>query len=129
MYEIKFEKTRLSNLETKKREMGKSYSKKIRPEKVKVLPKSNNERKNSSSDNSQPFSRKSSFVTFAETKNRELRVCENCEKINNDLFQYNQCIECGNFHCGFHRSLYHGPTDFDQWYADNLLFQKRNRIT
>lgn len=84
------------------------------PKYVEVQSKTNSIRRNSSQNNlveaqysNQPFSRKPSFVRFVETTNKELRICNICEKIDNSLVQYNQCIECGSFHCGFHRNRYH----------------------
>lgn len=51
------------------------------------------------------FSRRPSFVRFVETINKELKICEMCK--DGTIIQYNQCIECGNYHCGTHRNEYH----------------------
>jgi hypothetical protein len=55
--------------------------------------------------NNQIFSRRPSFVRFVETVNKELKLCEMCN--DGTLIQYNQCIECGKYHCGSHRNSYH----------------------
>lgn len=84
------------------------------PQTVLIHSKNNSIRRNSSQNNltaplynNQPFSRKPSFVRFVETTNKELKICNMCENIDNSLVQYNQCIDCGYFHCGFHKNRYH----------------------
>jgi len=71
------------------------------------LVRNNSDNLNTPSYNNQPFSRKPSFVRFVETINKELKICEMCNYNDNSLIQFNQCIECGNYHCGFHRRDYH----------------------
>lgn len=64
--------------------------------------------KNSNNDEllkNSPFSRKPSFVRFIETTNKVLKICDMCTE--GTLIKYNQCIECGYFHCGKHRYDYH----------------------
>ena len=84
------------------------------PKYVVVQSKNNNIRRNSSQNslnkalyNNQPLSRKPSFVRFVETTNKDLKICILCQNIDSSLVQYNQCIDCGNFHCGFHKNRYH----------------------
>lgn len=102
--------------------MGQNFSKNClgnvddiyEPQTVLIHSKNNSIRRNSSQNNlttplynNQPFSRKPSFVRFVETTNKELKICNMCENIDNSLVQYNQCIDCGYFHCGFHKNRYH----------------------
>jgi len=82
---------------------------------IKVNSSSNNNIRSQNSMNTpiynsdcQPFSRKPSIVRFVETINKDLKVCNICENLDNiSIVQYNQCIECGLYHCGFHKNNYH----------------------
>jgi len=102
--------------------MGQKFSKNClgdidtiyQPQNIIVHSKNNSIRRNSSQNSlsmplytSQPFSRKPSFVRFVETTNKDLKLCELCNTYDNSLVQYNQCIDCGGYHCGFHRNKYH----------------------
>ena len=84
------------------------------PQYVSVNTKSNTIKRNSSQydldiryTNDSPLSRRNSFVRFIETTNKDLKICEMCNHIDNSFIQYNQCIDCGHYHCGFHRNITH----------------------
>jgi hypothetical protein len=84
------------------------------PQNILINPKSNIIRRNNSQNNlktplynSQPLIRKPSFVRFVETTNKDLKICDLCKNLDNSLIQFNQCIDCGLYHCGYHRIIYH----------------------
>ena len=48
------------------------------------------------------------------------KYCYLCQKMsNNNLAKYNQCIDCGYFHCVLHKIKYHNQDqDYDIYYSN-----------